>query len=144
MDPLSLTASVIAVATLATQTCKAFSKLRGLHAAVPGRLHALNNEVADIELVLRQVAVVARERKSLPSTENQQQDLEHLLLQANTRLSELKAIVNRLCDSCANGKAGVIFRGYRWQREHERLQSLQNSIHSVKSNLNVFLGTSQT
>ena len=50
MDPLSLT-------------------LRQLHQAIPGRLHALNNEAVDIELVLFQVATVVRERESLLSSE---------------------------------------------------------------------------
>ena len=60
MDPLSAAASVIAVATVAAQTCEAFSKLSGLHKAIPGRLHVLKNKVVDIELVLHQVAVVFR------------------------------------------------------------------------------------
>ncbi|KAI0100251.1 hypothetical protein GGR51DRAFT_356970 [Nemania sp. FL0031] len=56
MDPLSVTASVIAVATLAGQTCKYLKELRTLMGALPGRLHTLNNEVADMELVLQSVA----------------------------------------------------------------------------------------
>ena len=67
MDPMSLAASVITVATVAAQTCKVFSKLYALHEAVPRRLHALNNEVVDIKVVLCQVAAVVREYESLPS-----------------------------------------------------------------------------
>jgi hypothetical protein len=64
MDPLSIIASSIAVATLAASTCEAFSNLRALCKSFPGRLHALNNEVADIEIVLIQVAKVVEERIS--------------------------------------------------------------------------------
>lgn len=118
-------------------------KLRRLHKAIPGRLHALNNEVVDIELVLHQVAVVVREREGLPAREREQGDLEHLLVQAKTRLGEQRAIVNRLCESCVKGKFSV-FRGYSWQKEHERLQGLQNEINSVKCSLNIILGTSHS
>ncbi|MCJ1372457.1 hypothetical protein MMC20_003681 [Loxospora ochrophaea] len=142
MDPLSLAASVIAVATVAAQTCKAFLRLRALHKAIPGRLHALNNEAVDVEIVLYQVATVIRERESLastiPSIDNEQEHIKHLLKQAYSKLNELKAIVNRLCDSCANSKP-FDFRGYKWQKEQDRLQALQNDIKSIKCNLNIIL-----
>ena len=143
MDPLSLTASVIAVATLAAQTCNTFAKLRGLHKAIPGRLHALNNEVVDIELVLYQVAAVVREREVLLPREHEQDDIEHLVEQAKTKLDELRAIVNRLCDTCIDTKLSP-FRGYRWHKEQERLQGLQNGINSVKCSLNIILGASHS
>ena len=143
MDPLSLTASVIAVATLAAQTCKSFAKLRGLHKAIPGRLHALNNEVVDIELVLYQVAAVVREREGLLSREREQADIKHLLEQANIKLDELRVIVNRLCDTFIDTKVSP-FRGYRWHKEQERLQGLQNEINSVKCSLNIILGASHS
>ena len=143
MDPLSLTASVIAVATLAAKTCTTFAKLRGLHKAIPGRLHALNNEVADIELVLYQVAAVVREREVLQSREREQEDIEHLVEQAKTKLDELRAIIDRLCDTCIDTKLSP-FRGYRWHKEQERLQGLQNGINSVKCSLNIILGASNS
>ena len=143
MDPLSLAASVIAVTTVAAQTGIAFSNLRELHNAIPGRLHALNNEVVDVKAVLHQVAVVIQERQGFPAREREHGDLEHLLEQAKTRLFELKTIVERLCESCATRK-GNAFRGLLWHREHERLQTLQSQINSVKCSLNVILGTSHS
>ena len=143
MDPLSLAASVIAVATLAAQTCNTFAKLRGLHRAIPGRLHALNNEVVDIELVLHQVAALVRERELLPSIHREPANIQHLLDEAKAKLDELRAIVNRLCDTCIDAKTSI-FRGYRWHKEQERLQGLQNGINSVKCSLNIFLGASHS
>lgn len=52
MDPLSISTGVFAIATLATQTCSAFSDLCSLCLSLPGRLHAVNNEVADLNYVL--------------------------------------------------------------------------------------------
>ena len=58
MDPLSVTAGIIAVAGLAAKSGLAFHNLRTACKSLSGRLHALSNEVVDIELVLRQVAPV--------------------------------------------------------------------------------------
>lgn len=143
MDPLSLTASISAIATIAAQTCKGFQKLRALHKVVPGRLHALNNEVVDIEIVLYEVAAVVRDRKSLPSSQREQEDIKHLVERARKKLEELRAIIDCLSKTCTNAKSSV-FRGYRWQREQERLQALQEDISSVKCSLNIILGASSS
>lgn len=143
MDPLSLTASIIAIATVAGRTCKGFQKLRTLHKAIPGRLHALNNEAVDIEVVLYQLAAVVRERESLSSSLREQEDINHLLERARTKLGELRAIVDRFSKTLINGK-GAIFRGHRWQREQERLLVLQEDIKSVKCSLNIILGASSS
>jgi len=72
MNPLSITASVITVASLAASTGRAFSDLRALCKTLPGRLHALSNEVTDIELILYQVASVLEKRASDPVLQDQQ------------------------------------------------------------------------
>ena len=66
MDPVSLTASIIAVAGLAAKTGRAFYDLRSACKSLPGRLHALSNEVVDLELVLHQVAALAEKRAQDP------------------------------------------------------------------------------
>ena len=92
MDPLSLTASVIAVATVAAKIGSVFAELRKHCIELPGRLHALNNEVADIEVVLYQVAAVVNDRSSLPASD--QIAIPRLLKQAKTKLSELNEIMS--------------------------------------------------
>lgn len=81
MDSLSLSASVIAIATLAAQTCSAFSDLRYLCQSLPERLHA-------------------------------------------SRVPILKA--------------------HAWRKEQGRLQSLQEDVRTVKANLNLMLGASNS
>ncbi|GCB27699.1 hypothetical protein AAWM_10584 [Aspergillus awamori] len=58
MDPLSISSSVIAIATLAAQVCSKLSELRTLYKCLPGRLHAVNNEVADLGVLLLEFAFV--------------------------------------------------------------------------------------
>ena len=143
MDPLSLTASIVAVATVAGQTCQGFQKLRDLHKSVPGRVHALHNEVVDLEVVLYQLAAAVREREALPSSARERADLERLLRRAETKLVELDAIVSRLVSTCIETKIAIL-RGPRWQREHDKIQLLQGDIKSIKSSLNVILGASNS
>ena len=64
-DPLSLVASMIAIATAAAQISKAISRLRNF-GEVPIRVYAIKNEVSDLEGVLRHVEH-APEQNSLAS-----------------------------------------------------------------------------
>jgi hypothetical protein len=93
MDPLSAGASAIAVATLAAKTCSAFARLRAICKTLPGRLHALNNKVTNIQVVCYQVATVIKHHALSPlvSTNSPHSHLHirQLLQQATTKLTEL-------------------------------------------------------
>ncbi|KAL9043664.1 MAG: hypothetical protein Q9214_003154 [Letrouitia sp. 1 TL-2023] len=143
MDPLSLTASVIAVAGLAAKTGIAFNDLRTACKTLPGRLHALSNEVVDIELVLRQVAVVVDKREKDPLFKDQQANIPHLLKQARTKLDELRSIVDKLIEVSASIKI-PLFRVAVWRKDKPKLLALQEDIKTVKCSLNVMLGASNS
>lgn len=108
MDPLSFAASIIAVAGLAAKTAQIFDDLRVSCKPLPGRLHALSNEVSDLELVLRQVALVVEERTNDPILKDQQCHIPQLMKQATSKLEELRAIVQRLCDVCAENRVALL------------------------------------
>jgi hypothetical protein len=55
MDPLSVTASILAIVGAANQVYKGLAKIRALHHA-PAELSALINEVSDLRAILSQVA----------------------------------------------------------------------------------------
>ena len=143
MDPLSITASAIAVATLAASTCRAFADLRSLCKSLPGRLHALNNEVSDIEVVLVQVATVFNERACLPIPTHQREAIPRLLEQAEAKLSELQRSIKQLTRLCDRAKT-VVFQAHIWRKEQPKLKALQNDIKAVKCNLNILLGASNS
>ncbi|KAB8073560.1 ankyrin [Aspergillus leporis] len=141
MDPLSVSASVIAIATLAAQTCSALSDLRSLCQTLPGRLHAVNNEVADLNFVLIQISILVNDRSGLP--ESSLSPIPHLLKQADKKLVEIKDIVGQLTSTCRVSRA-FISQAYAWRKEQGRLQTLQEDIRTVKANLNIILGASNS
>jgi len=142
MDPLSIAASAITVAALAASTCRAFSDLRSLCKSLPGRLHALNNEVVDIEAVLIQVATVFKERVSaIP--ESQLQPIPHLLEQASTKLSDLQSTVEQLIRHCDRTKF-LVLQAHAWRKEQPKLRALQDDIKTIKCNLNIVIGASNS
>jgi hypothetical protein len=118
MDPLSLTASVVAVATVAAQIAGALAELRRLCKQLPGRLHALSNEVSDIEVVLFQVAKVIEERSSspIPTAETDHTTIPQLLKKAEAKLNELKSIIHSLAVSSKRNNV-AIFRAGLWRKE---------------------------
>lgn len=141
MDPFSIAASAITLATLAGEICKAFAELRSICRNLPGRLHALNNEVADLELVLFELGSLVKRRAVL--ADSKQSAIPHLLKQANFKLVELQNIIDRLKSTCPNTKFPIVAANVL-RKERRRLQTLQEDIRSVKSNLNIMLGASNS
>jgi hypothetical protein len=142
MEPLSIAASAITVASLAASICCAFADLRSLCKSLPGRLHALNNEVADLEVVLIQVATVFRERAySIP--EKQQGSIPRLLQQASGKLIELETTIIQLSKRCDRSKV-FILQAHTWRKEQPKLGELQEEIKTIKCSLNIVLGASNS
>ncbi|OBT81353.1 hypothetical protein VE02_09992 [Pseudogymnoascus sp. 03VT05] len=142
MDPL---ASVFGVVKLAAHIAGALDYLRTLCKQLPGRIHALSNEVFDIEVVLLQVAKVLEERSYSPisTAETDNKLILQLLMKAETKLKELKLIVDGLAASSKQNNV-MIFRAGLWRKEQPRLLALQEDIKAIKSSLNVVLGASNS
>jgi hypothetical protein len=136
-DPLSITASVIAVATLAAKTVSTISTLRAIN-QLPGRLHAICNEVSDLEVVLRHIALVLSDRK-LGRPSERPGALSDILDKAEHKLLQLDNVVKRVKATCV-GNGMFFVRAKAWFREKPRLQVLQEDIHTIKANLNIMLG----
>lgn len=142
MDPL---ATVFAVVKLAAHIGGALADLRTLCKQLPGRVHALSNEVSDIEVVLIQVAKVLQERSCSPisTAETDNKFILQLLAKAETKLKELKLIVDGLAASSKH-KNVIVFRAGLWRKEQPRLLALQEDIKAIKSNLNIVIGASNS
>lgn len=140
-DPLSLVASIIAVATVAAQISQAISNLRGL-GKVPDQLYALKNEVTDLEIVLRQIGDSIEQRDVIQGTDSG--SLREVLQRAKEKLAELAKVLGSIADACIGGKTKIVNRAVVWWKEKGHLQALQDDICTVKATLNLMLGASHS
>ena len=139
MDPLSITAGILAIATAAAQISKAISRLRAF-GEVPGRVYALKNEVTDLEVVLRQLLHNLDQKSLGPDTDYK--ELAQLLERTKSRLSELAKALERVAIACTAGNEKVIRRTAIWWKEKALFQTLQDDIRGVKTSLSLMLGAS--
>lgn len=135
MDPLSITSGVIAVGTLISQITKAFHNLREVCRNLPGRLHALNNEVVDLRAILQDLEAIATQ----PGHTNVTTALDQL----RARLRELHDILLVLGDACSRSKIPLV-QARQWSKVHRKLLSLQEDIKTQKSHLHIALGASHS
>ncbi len=140
-DPLSVVASVIAIATAAAHISKGISRLRHF-GEVPGRVYALKNEISDLEVVLRQVGY-ALEQKSL-NPDNEQGSLEQILARTKGHLAGLAKALERVANACAGGKVKIISKSVIWWKEKTLFQGFHEDIRSVKATLNLMLGAANS
>lgn len=143
MDPLSITAGIVGILAAAASTGRAFEELRQLCKTLPGKLHALSNEVSDLELVLHQVASVIKKRTGDPALKEQGEHVQLLLKQAYAKLAELRIIVETFTHIAKTAKAPV-FQAFAWRKHQSRLQALQEDIKTIKRSLNIMLGASNS
>ncbi|KAJ5776449.1 uncharacterized protein N7511_001460 [Penicillium nucicola] len=138
-DPLSPVASVIAIATAASQICKAISRLRAF-GQVPYRVYVLRNEVTDLEVVLRQVAQAIEQNSSTPGLK--ETSLKPILARTKDILLKLATSLEHVSKACNGGK--FINRANIFLKETELFQGFQDDIRTMKSNLTLILGTSNS
>ncbi len=142
MDPFSITAGVITVATVAVQVSNIIAEIRGNWDALPGRIHALNNEIQDFNAVLHQVAIAVKERRFPDQDGHIESTLPTQLARGERVLLDLRAILERL--STGPKKRDAIPRVLMWKREQGRVAILQEEIKQVKSSMNILLGASNS
>ncbi|KEY68529.1 hypothetical protein S7711_08804 [Stachybotrys chartarum IBT 7711] len=131
MDPLSITASVIAIVGAGD---KCLTKLRTLHHA-PSEILCLMNEIGDLNIVLTQIITLYQQARNT-GTESSLAGLRSLFKRAENQVLELDAIVQ-------NGlaKYGALRNGIGWVRYKNQVTELQQSMRSTRLNLTTALGT---
>ncbi|UQC83598.1 ankyrin repeat domain-containing protein [Colletotrichum lupini] len=143
MDPLSISAGIIAITTVAAQVANLLAGIREDWDSLPGRMHALSNEIQDFNVVLQQVAIAVKDRRVSGQDAYGESTLLPLLVRGNNVLVDLKAILERLL-ATGTKKKEAISRVLMWRREQGTVSSLQEQIKQVKSSLNVLLGASNS
>ncbi|RYP71212.1 hypothetical protein DL769_004732 [Monosporascus sp. CRB-8-3] len=136
MDPLSITASVIAVVGAAQKCAQGIAMLREFQEA-PEQLAALNNEVSDLELVLSHASSIGQQ----PS-DDQHSSLLALSTQverAGKQLHALRTLIEQhLVRHGKKGNTKVTRIG--WIRERNRIAQMQRELRSTRLNISTALG----
>ena len=145
MDPLSLTASIIAIIGVGGQAAKATRRLASLKGA-PDLILALNNEIADLHLVVVAIQDVFERQQTggMPVPGNRAGEINldasvtNSLTQANDKVTDFEALYKRLDVSILGSNAE--FNKIAWLREHKRVKQLQEDLKSVRLKLAGALG----
>ncbi|KAI9696670.1 MAG: hypothetical protein M1820_008044 [Bogoriella megaspora] len=131
-----------ALVTLAGQTVEALSRLRETCKTLPGRLYALHNEVEDLKAVLRDVEQLSQDRSRHVALE-QPNGIAQLLTQATVKLNDLKSFVDGLDKACKHTNIPLV-KARAWQKTQGKLQRLQEDLKTIKGDLNISLGSSNS
>ena len=145
MDPLSLTASIIAIIGVGGQAAKAVRKLASLKGA-PDLVLALNNEIADLHLVVAAIQDVFKRQQTsgVPFLDNRAREINvdanvtNSLAQANEKVTELDALYKRFNISISG--TNIKFNKATWLREQKRVKRMQEDIKNVRLKLAAALG----
>ena len=135
MDPLSLTASVIAVITAAGTVASGLKKLQVI-ANATDELLALMTEVSDIQIVLEEVNDALRAQGGYG--EHMSLNLAKLLIRAKTTLLRLnKVIQTHVAKSQASGTSpsGPKVARLTWMMERSTVRTLQEDLRLIRLNL---------
>lgn len=165
MDPLSLAASIIAVIQTATKTASALQDLKELWSMdLPGKLSSMNNQVADLKMVLGQMeamtsTVIAKGNQKDIETEEAQhvdnvdppflsplqvQNVQNILKYCDENLENLRAIIKKINTPNNTGIPHSRFRQLKavhsWRQHLPELNDIHARITGFKASLNVIIG----
>ena len=134
MDPISLTASIIAILGAGGTIARGLGKIRRLKNA-PDVLLQLNNEVTDIHLLIQSVEELSQQWTHQPSTSNRQRDMVCIALsRAKDSVLELEKLIAYTLTEETNTGAEVDRSA--WVRNLDRIKETKNSIRAAREDLN--------
>ena len=140
MDPLSFTASIIAVVTIAVQVAQNLQKLKAIHDA-PNALCAVINEVTDLRLVLSEINTIVDSQGS----DGEVLDpgfscISSIAKQIKTNLLQLDNLIHtRLLKAPIAGNDHQV-RRIAWIRERSNVLKIQEKLRTLRLDLVATIG----
>ena len=139
MDPLSLTASIIAILGVSGQVGGVIRKLASVRGA-PDILRALNNEITDLRLVVTSIqdAFQRQRTTTLPPSvtgSGYHASITSSLQQALDKVHELEALYHRLRPITPNASGLLKLSPVRWAREQSKVLQLRDDLKIVRLQL---------
>ena len=138
MDPLSITASTIAVVGLVTQLAKSLTKVKRTFQNAPAEFDALVNEVSDFQIVLNEfqsVASVQADQVGHPRWN----DASQILQNSRDALSKLEKIINLRLVGSHDGNGQIKVSRLAWLRSKEEVGSLRMILRDERNKLAFFV-----
>lgn len=137
MDPLSMTASVIAVITLAATTTKQLADFREDWKRVPDELTSLGNEVSNLRVVLESCRFAFDHSKD-------RTDMSQLasLLKAKSMVEHAQKLLQELAGllaSCWRPSQNKGARRLKWIKHRDRATRLRQELKTCRDDLNAVL-----
>jgi hypothetical protein len=135
MDPLSITASTIAIITLVTASLKGLDRL---HAA-PGEIESILNDLVDTQVILKSIDDGLLQYKNGPRCDQRQYD------ELGTKLLVAHAIVKELRNSIAphyirsNGR--TVGARVAWLKMKGKAQKLRDKVNSIRAEISRIQGS---
>lgn len=144
MDPLSVTASVIAVVQAVGSIGQGVNYLRSLSKA-PTEFHDFLNELVTLQATSEQVrgALETLKDKDVPPQSSALQHLQRLVDELNKTVTELEALQQRFASaSIGRNKDGLLkIPKLQWRRERTAILELNTRVRNTKSNLMLAMDT---
>lgn len=138
MDPLSVTAGIVAVVGAASSVGRTLGKLASLRGA-PNAIRALNNEIEDLRLILQEIDTLLRRDIDSSGPSFHHQSLSGSLQRAKEKLLELEGILEyQIMTVDDHGNATV--NRFGWARQQTTIQRIQGDLRSIRLDLVAALG----
>ena len=130
-DPLSITASIIAVVTAIEGVSKTLAKIRNAHNA-PYELSALVNEVSNLRIVLNDVYTHLESESSRPEPLKSIRHMVEVLERAKDTLLRLDQLIYRKLTKHDSTSANPKVSRYEWIKARSIIENYRQSLRDIK------------
>ncbi|KIM98373.1 hypothetical protein OIDMADRAFT_181787 [Oidiodendron maius Zn] len=142
MDPLSITASVIAVVQLTATVGSGFRRLLAVRGATD-QLLQLMNEVTDFDALIHDIYRIVEDHKNVPLDSAALSSLPKQCERAMKKLEELDALIQRCIREYPTSKGDPCqkLKKVAWLRTVDRMKSIQTEIRELRMQMSTTLAS---
>ena len=135
-DPLSITASIIAILGAAEGVTKAITSFKHIQNA-PTKLLALLNEVADLTVVLRSVQTFVRDQNSqnLSIPRDQLKQLSNIVDRAKDEILRLENLIEYSLVKPNSTPESIQISSQEWLKAKPKILKFQQSLRDIRLNI---------
>jgi hypothetical protein len=134
-DPLSISASIVALIGATGTIAKGLRKLASLRNA-PDTILALNNEVSDLRLIFWEIGSLLEKHDDRVAGIA---GIDNILKRAEAGLLELETVLTKTIAASTTPNGDVDFNRVAWLRHKSRVVSMIDKLRETKANLNTAL-----